>query len=115
MSFGHWYEIPNMIRNGTLARLFEARPRLKYLMVHNIDTMGADVDAGLPGYHIEQGATSMYALLSSLIRFLVWPGHSRQIPWRIRLLLHTTEPSLFCGAGHVSGLLVRAIVDSGAS
>ena len=53
---GHWYEVPNLIRNGTLVRLFEERPRLKYLMVHNIDTTGANVDAGLLGYHIEQGA-----------------------------------------------------------
>jgi len=53
---GHWYEVPNMIRNGSLVRLFEERPRLKYLMVHNIDTTGVDVDAGLLGYHIEQGA-----------------------------------------------------------
>ena len=53
---GHWYEVPNMIRNGTLVRLFAERPRLKYLMVHNIDTTGVDVDAGLLGYHIEEGA-----------------------------------------------------------
>ncbi len=53
---GHWYEVPNMLRNGTLLRLLEARPRLKYLMVHNIDTVGADVDPGLLGYHIAEGA-----------------------------------------------------------
>ena len=53
---GHWYEVPNLIRNGTLTRLFEERPRLKYLMVHNIDTTGVDVDPGLLGYHIEKGA-----------------------------------------------------------
>jgi len=53
---GHWYELPNLIRNGTLVRLYEERPRLKYLMLHNIDTTGADVDPGLLGYHIEQGA-----------------------------------------------------------
>ncbi len=43
---GHWYEVPNMLRNGTLLRLLEERPHLKYLMVHNIDTLGADVDPG---------------------------------------------------------------------
>jgi hypothetical protein len=53
---GHWYEVPNLIRNGTLARLFEERPHLKYLLVHNIDTTGADVDPGLLGYHIDQVA-----------------------------------------------------------
>ncbi len=49
---GHWYEVPNMFRNGVLRKLIEERPQLRYLMVHNIDTMGADLDAGLLGYHI---------------------------------------------------------------
>ena len=46
---GHWYEVPNLLRNGVLLRLLEERPQLNYLMVHNIDTMGADVDAALLG------------------------------------------------------------------
>jgi hypothetical protein len=53
---GHWYEISNLLRNGTLLRLLGEYPRLNYLMVHNIDTTGADLDAALLGYHIEQGA-----------------------------------------------------------
>ncbi len=53
---GHWYEVPNLLRNGVLLRLLEDRPRLKYLLVHNIDTAGVDVDAALLGYHIEEGA-----------------------------------------------------------
>jgi hypothetical protein len=53
---GHWYEVPNMFRNGVLYGLLKERPHLKYLMVHNIDTLGADVDPSLLGYHIDQGA-----------------------------------------------------------
>jgi len=53
---GHWYEVPNMLRNGTLLRLLHERPRLKHLMIQNIDTTGADVDPGLLGYHIAEGA-----------------------------------------------------------
>jgi hypothetical protein len=53
---GHWYEIPNLLRNGVLARLLAARPQLRYLMVHNIDTLGADVDPAILGYHIREGA-----------------------------------------------------------
>jgi hypothetical protein len=53
---GHWYEVPNLLRNGVLLRLLEERPRLKYLLVHNIDTAGVNVDAALLGYHIEEGA-----------------------------------------------------------
>ena len=56
---GHWYELPNMLRNGVLARMLSDRPQLKYLMVHNIDTLGADVDPGILGLHIlgENAAT----------------------------------------------------------
>jgi hypothetical protein len=53
---GHWYEIPNMLRNGTLAQLLTERPALQYLMIHNIDTLGADADPALLGLHIQSGA-----------------------------------------------------------
>jgi hypothetical protein len=53
---GHWYEVSNLLRNGTLQRLLEIRPRLSYLMVHNIDTVAADADAAILGYHISSGA-----------------------------------------------------------
>ena len=53
---GHWYEVPNLLRNGTLPRLLEERPRLNYLMVHNIDTAAADVNAAILGQHIASGA-----------------------------------------------------------
>lgn len=57
---GHWYEIPNLLRNGTLARLLDERPQLQYLMMHNIDTLGANVDPVLCGWHIRQaGALSI--------------------------------------------------------
>ncbi len=53
---GHWYEVPNLLRNGVLAQLLTERPGLRYLMVHNIDTLGADVDPVLLGLHMQQGA-----------------------------------------------------------
>jgi UDP-N-acetylglucosamine pyrophosphorylase len=51
---GHWYEIPNLFLNGTLKQLIEDNPNLKYLLLHNIDTLGANADAALLGYHIQQ-------------------------------------------------------------
>jgi hypothetical protein len=53
---GHWYEIANLLRNGTLVRLLEMRPQLSYLMVHNIDTAAANADPSILGYHIHSGA-----------------------------------------------------------
>jgi hypothetical protein len=51
---GHWYEVPNMLRNGVLLRLLREQPQLRYLMMHNIDTVGANLDAGLLGFHIDR-------------------------------------------------------------
>ncbi len=46
---GHWYEVPNLLKNGLLQKLLTERPALKYLMIHNIDTLGADVDPTVLG------------------------------------------------------------------
>jgi hypothetical protein len=60
---GHWFEIPNLFRNGVLLALLQSRPNLRYLMVHNIDTLGADVDPALLGLHME----SQHALTFEVI------------------------------------------------
>jgi hypothetical protein len=49
---GHWYEIPNMLRNGVLAAMLAEYPQLKYLLLHNVDTLGATLDPQLLGQHI---------------------------------------------------------------
>ena len=54
---GHWYEIPNLLRNGLLADLLHANPALDYLLLHNVDTLGATIDETLLGAHIESEAT----------------------------------------------------------
>jgi hypothetical protein len=41
---GHWYEIPNLLLNGTLAAMLMRQPGLEFLMIHNIDTLGATLD-----------------------------------------------------------------------
>ncbi len=56
---GHWYEVPNLLRNGVLQALLRQRPQLRYLMIHNIDTTGAGVDPVLLGYHIAQNAAML--------------------------------------------------------
>ncbi len=50
---GHWFEFANMLRNGVLAQLIAERPTLQVLMVHNIDTVGTDVDPALLAWHLE--------------------------------------------------------------
>lgn len=52
---GHWYEVPNLLRNGTLAELLAERPQLEHLLVHNIDTLGADLEPAMLGLHVASG------------------------------------------------------------
>jgi hypothetical protein len=64
---GHWFEVPNMLRNGVLARLLAERPQLQYLMLHNIDTLGADVDPALLGLHISRGDALTFEVIARRI------------------------------------------------
>jgi hypothetical protein len=52
---GHWYEVANLLRNGVLERLLREHPQLRWLFLHNIDTVGADLDPALLGRHIDSG------------------------------------------------------------
>ncbi len=61
---GHWYEIPNLLRNGTLEKLLEQRPQLQHLVMHNIDTVGMTVDPALLGQHIASGAGLTFEVIT---------------------------------------------------
>ena len=52
---GHFFELPNLFRNGVLAQLLRERPALKTLLLHNIDTCGVNVDPTLLGHHLTSG------------------------------------------------------------
>ena len=45
----------NLLRNGTLARWLREQPQVETIMLHNIDTLGADVHAATLGYHRASG------------------------------------------------------------
>jgi hypothetical protein len=57
---GHWYEIPNMMLNGTLHRLIKEHPGVEHLLAHNVDTLGANADPAVFGFHLsnEGGVTA---------------------------------------------------------
>ncbi len=61
---GHWYEAPNLLRNGVLLKLLQERPNLRHLMLHNIDTLGANLDPALIGLHIRRGWTLSFEVIS---------------------------------------------------
>lgn len=54
---GHFFEIPNMLRNGTLAALLRDNPNLLHLMVHNADTLGVFLSPIMIGMHHTSGKT----------------------------------------------------------
>lgn len=64
---GHWYEVPNMLRNGLLHQMLTAQPSLKTLMLHNIDTLGANLDPTALSKHLESGACLSFEVMSRRI------------------------------------------------
>lgn len=64
---GHWYEIPNLLRNGVLRDLLTNKPQLRTLLLHNIDTLGASLDPGLLGLHRRLGGGLTYEVIDRRI------------------------------------------------
>ncbi len=64
---GHWYELPNLFRNGVLHALLEMNPNLRHLMVHNVDTVGADLDPGILGRHMATQAAMTVEVMTRRI------------------------------------------------
>ena len=81
---GHWFELPNLLRNGVLAKLLTERPNLKYLMLHNIDTLGADLDPALLGLHAERGSCLSFEVITKRIDDR--GGGLARVDGRVRLL-----------------------------
>jgi galactokinase/mevalonate kinase-like predicted kinase len=81
---GHWYEVPNLLRNRLLERLLAERTQLKYLLLHNIDTLGADVDPTLLGWHIRSGACLSFEVITR--RLEDRGGGLARVNGRVRLI-----------------------------
>ncbi len=87
---GHWYEVPNILRNGVLARMLTDQPQLKYLMLHNIDTLGANVDAGILGLHIMGEHCASFEVIAR--RLDDRGGGLARVNGRVRLLEGLAQP-----------------------
>jgi UTP--glucose-1-phosphate uridylyltransferase len=93
---GHWYEVPNMLRNGVLLELLKTRPQLQYLMMHNIDTVGANLDAGLLGFHIDRGVAMTIEVVGRQVDD--YGGGLARVNGRLRLVEGLAMPSEKVGA-----------------
>jgi UDP-N-acetylglucosamine pyrophosphorylase len=59
--------VPNLLRNGVLLNLLRQQPNLKYLLLHNIDTLGADPDPGILGLNMRLGAGLSFEVITRRI------------------------------------------------
>lgn len=64
---GHWYEVPSLLRNGTLGRLLKEQPQLKTLLLHNIDTLGASIDPQVLALHLRRQACLSFEVIARRI------------------------------------------------
>jgi hypothetical protein len=88
---GHWYEVPNLLRNGVLRGMLEAHPNLRHLMVHNVDTVGADLDPRILGRHISTRATMTVEVMTRRIEDR--GGGLASVDGRMRLVEGLALPS----------------------
>jgi hypothetical protein len=87
---GHWYEAANLIRNGVLARIIKERPGLQTLMLHNVDTLGADLEAAALGMHLKSGNTLTFEVVPRRIDDR--GGGLARVNGRVRLLEGLAQP-----------------------
>lgn len=88
---GHWYEVPNLMRNGVLARLLRERPSLRHLMLHNIDTLGANLDPAVVGAHIASGRCMNFEVITRRVEDR--GGGLARVDGRVRLVEGLAMPN----------------------
>ena len=88
---GHWYEVPNLLLNGVLSGLLKDQPQLRFLLLHNIDTLGANVDPAILGAHIESGATLTTEVIPRVVEDR--GGGLARVDGRVRLVEGLAFPS----------------------
>jgi galactokinase/mevalonate kinase-like predicted kinase len=87
---GHFYEVPNLLRNGVMAEILIRHPNLKWLLVHNIDTLGVTLDPGVLGLAAETGATLSFEVIARRIDDR--GGGLARVAGRLRLLEGLAQP-----------------------
>jgi UDP-N-acetylglucosamine pyrophosphorylase len=87
---GHWYEVANMLRNGTLLKLLKEYPMLENIMLHNIDTLGANISPEALGYHINSDNALTFEVVPRRIDDR--GGGLARINGKVRLLEGLAQP-----------------------
>ena len=87
---GHWYELPNLFKNGVLAKVLSEHPDVKTLMLHNIDTLGADLNPECLGLHLESGNVLTFEVVPR--RISDRGGGLARVNGQVRLLEGLAQP-----------------------
>ncbi|GEO07000.1 UTP--glucose-1-phosphate uridylyltransferase [Adhaeribacter aerolatus] len=87
---GHWYEVSNLLRNGTLAQLLEENPQVETIMLHNIDTLGADINPAALGHHLASGNVLTFEVVPRRIEDR--GGGLARVNGHVRLLEGLAQP-----------------------
>ena len=87
---GHWYEIPNLIRNGILARVIKDYPGIQHLLLHNIDTLGVNLSPEILNYHMTSGNALTFEVVPRRIEDR--GGGLARINGKVRLLEGLAQP-----------------------
>lgn len=87
---GHWYEVSNLLRNGTLAKMLDEQPQLETIMLHNIDTLGADVAPDALAAHLASGNALTFELIPRRIEDR--GGGLARVNGNLRLLEGLAQP-----------------------
>jgi len=88
---GHWYEVPNLMRNGVLQKLLADQPSLRYLLLHNVDTLGAAIDPHVLALHMTSGACLSFEVITRRIEDR--GGGLARVDGRLRLVEGLAMPN----------------------
>lgn len=87
---GHWFELPNLLKNGVLAELLKKNPEVETIMLHNVDTLGADLEVVALSQHLNS---------NNMLTFEVIPrrledrgGGLAKVNGKIRMLEGLAQP-----------------------
>ncbi len=61
---GHWYELANLLLNGTLQKVLQTRPETEWMVLHNLDTLGVVLDPLLLGHAMAHGRTFCWEVIT---------------------------------------------------
>ena len=87
---GHWYEVPNLIRNGILARVIQDYPKIQHLLLHNVDTLGVNLSPQILNHHIASGNALTFEVVPR--RMEDRGGGLARINGKVRLLEGLAQP-----------------------